>query len=125
MFISTALLWFATAVPPTPGTPPVSDDPDLDGLTALIEYALNLDPNAPDADQLPMPMVEGNNLTYAYPKDISKADISYQVEFSNDLGIWTPLADVLVETNGSIETRKASIPLSGGRQFMRLKITKL
>ena len=69
-------------------------------------------------------VVEGTNLTYAYPKDTSKADIIYLVEVSTDLNTWTPLADVLVETNGNIETRKASVPLSGIRQYLRLKVTR-
>jgi len=119
---SFATSWNASA--PTPGTPPISDDPDGDGLPALIEYALNLDPNTPDSDQLPRPVIDGNNLTYTYPKDTSKADITYEVEVSTDLDLWVPLADTLVSTAGNIETRRATIALNGMRQFVRLKVTQ-
>ena len=119
---SDAASW--TAASPSPGTPPLSDDPDLDGLSALIEYALNLDPESPDADQLPMPLVEGDQLTYSYPRDTSKTDISYQVEASSDLKTWTPVSDTLVGQSGNIETRKASLPLTEGRRYLRLKISR-
>ena len=121
-FGSFATSWTATA--PTPGTAPVSDDPDGDGLGALIEEAFNLDPNAPDADQLPVPVAEGANLTYTYPKDTSKADITYQVEVSTDLQGWTPIADTPVSANGDIEMRKASVPLDGVRQYLRLRVSR-
>ena len=119
---------FATswsASPATPGTPPESDDQDRDGIPELIEYALNLDPNTPDANLLPQPAVEGGNLTYSYPKDTSKTDISYQIEVSTDLQNWIAVADSLVSVEGDIETRMATVPITGSEQYVRLKVTKL
>ena len=69
-------------------------------------------------------MIENGNLSYTYPKDVSKTDITYQIEISTDLDSWTPIADALVETNGSIETRNISIPLNGERVFVRLKVIR-
>ena len=74
---------------PTPGTPPLNDDPDGDGIPALLEYALNLNPDKPDADKLPGGVIAGEQLTFTYPKDTSKPELSYQLEVSADMVAWT------------------------------------
>jgi hypothetical protein len=60
-----------------------------------------------------------------YLRDTSKPDISYQVEVSDSLAGWGMVSDELVSTTGTIETRKATIPIDGPKRFLRLKITQL
>jgi hypothetical protein len=60
-----------------------------------------------------------------YLKDTTKTDISYQVETSDSLSGWGAVSDAFVSTNGTIETRKAVVPINGIRKFLRLKITQL
>ncbi|MGZ0709691.1 esterase-like activity of phytase family protein [Coraliomargarita sp. W4R53] len=100
-------------------------DSDSDGLSNQLEYALNLQPLQPSTIGLPTVGLSGGNLTLEYQKDRSKSDISYQVQASPDLKDWSPYSDVLISTNGTIETRQASLPMDGSLHFLRLKITTL
>jgi hypothetical protein len=103
---------------------PISD-PEGDGLQNLLEYALNLHPREPSVAGLPSVGGVGGNLTLTYLRDTSKPDISYQVEVSDSLAGWGVVSDELVSTTGTIETRKATIPVDGPKRFLRLKITQL
>ena len=102
-----------------------TSDPEGDGLQNLLEYALNLHPREPSLAGLPVVGDDGGNLTLTYLKDTTKTDISYQVETSDSLSGWGAVSDALVSTNGTIETRKAVVPINGIRKFLRLKITQL
>jgi hypothetical protein len=102
-----------------------TSDPEGDGLQNLLEYALNLHPREPSFAGLPVVGDDGGNLTLTYLKDTTKTDISYQVETSDSLSGWGVVSDALVSTNGTIETRKAVVPINGIRKFLRLKITQL
>ena len=102
-----------------------TSDPEGDGLQNLLEYALNLHPREPSFAGLPVVGDDGGNLTVTYLKDTTKTDISYQVETSDSLSGWGAVSDARVSTNGTIETRKAVVPINGIRKFLRLKITQL
>jgi hypothetical protein len=102
-----------------------TSDPEGDGLQNLLEYALNLHPREPSFAGLPVVGDDGGNLTLTYLKDTTKTDISYQVETSDSLSGWGAVSDAFVSTNGTIETRKAVVPINGIRKFLRLKITQL
>lgn len=102
-----------------------TSDFDGDGLPNLLEYALDLHPREPSVTGLPSAGENGGNLTLTYQKDTAKTDISYQVEASDSLTGWLPLSDELISTNGSVETRRAGVPMNAARKFLRLKITPL
>jgi hypothetical protein len=102
-----------------------TSDPDGDGLLNLIEYAFNLNPRQSSLSGQPFQGENGGNLTLTYQKDTAKTDISYQVEVSGDLTVWLPVSDELISTNGTVETRRAVVPINGARKFLRLKIIKL
>jgi hypothetical protein len=102
-----------------------TSDPEGDGLQNLLEYALNLHPREPSLAGLPVVGDDGVNLTLTYLRDTSKPDISYQVEVSDSLAGWGMVSDELVSTTGTIETRKATLPIDGPKRFLRLKITQL
>lgn len=102
-----------------------ASDPDGDGIPNLLEYALGLHPRQPSQFGLPEIASDAASLSLTYRKDPSKPDIGWQVEASQALDRWDPVGDTLIGTDGPIEIRKATVPLTNERAFLRLKITKL
>lgn len=112
-------------------------DPDNDGLTNLLEYALNLDPetaNTPtitlSSDGLPTISQEAGELILIYRKDTTKTDITYTVTQTSDLatGTWdtTGISDTSSSSDGNIEIREARITLSSDTTILlRLEITQI
>ncbi len=100
-----------------------NDDPDLDGVSNLLEYALDLPPNISSAASLPAPVTTTTTLSLTYRR--AKAGITYVVQVSPDLspGSWTTVG---VDQGIPLQdgTTTASIPLSGGGQFLRLTVTQ-
>ncbi len=117
-----------------PGT--IENDPsgdyNGDGVPNLAAYALGLGAVAPAT--APAAASVGNQLTLRYPHDLTQTDISVTPEVSTDLVAWyapgdagapAGFADNLVSTAGTAQAREASVPLaSGGRLFLRLRITR-
>lgn len=102
-----------------------NEDSESDGLSNLLEYALNLNPLQSSQAGLPTASLSNEQLILEYQKDTSKVDVSYQVQASSDLKNWSPHSDTLISTNGTIETRRASVPTENSLHFLRLKITTL
>lgn len=102
-----------------------ASDPDGDGIPNLLEYALGLHPRQPSQSGLPEIASDAASLSLIYRKDPAKPDIGWQVEASQTLGQWEPVGDTLITTDGPIEIRKATVPFTNGRAFLRLKVTKL
>lgn len=106
-------------------------DPDHDGRENLLEYALGSNPNSAAAASgftTGWQNVGGvDYLTLSYVRDLLKTDIVYQVESSPDLaaGHWSPVGDSATGTAGSLETRQASVPVSAGATFLRLRVTRI
>lgn len=98
----------------------ISSDNDNDGINALLEYALGLNPL--EADTLPAAQVSGGNISIAYPKGAAAAAdsrISYIIKSSSDLQTWTavtPTVDNSSNINFSTSTGAA-------RLFFRLEVT--
>lgn len=118
------------------------DDPDLDGFTNLIEYALGGDPgtNSTQSDGgqplAPLAVSETGTLTYTFPRrtDAAERSLSYEIEFSETLGetSWstTPpsgfalTADPYNPDTPGFEKVTATFPTTGpGKRFVRLKVT--
>lgn len=102
-------------------------DPDKDGLNNLIEYYFSMDPAATTPGVgLPSVQTTATNLTMTYQRDTAKTDVSSVVEKSTDLTSWssTGITDTLLSTNGTIETRSATIPRSGTDLFLHLKVSR-
>ena len=103
-------------------------DPDGDGLANVAEYAFASDPNAPSAASLPIVATEivvgSTFVTITYTRDTTRADIVCQPQCTDDFVTWTDLADAHLSTTGILETRKASVPQTATRKFLRVKITR-
>ena len=107
-----------------------SADPDGDGLSNLMEYALGLNPNA--SGTLPASLVlNGANLEYTYTRSTAAKDngVTYQIEWSDTLaaGSWSTetVNQQITSTQGALETVKASVPKgNGGKRFMRLRVAR-
>ena len=91
----------------------------------MLEYGLGLNPLSDSTAKKPGISVSGSNLTLTYAKDPSKKDITYRVEVSTDLKVWTTVGinDLLVSTLAGIETRQASVAMGvDGKKFLRLVV---
>jgi hypothetical protein len=109
-------------------------DPDGDGIVNLLEYALNLDPNTPGANGLPIAQVDPGCgcLTLIYTKVISATDLMYSPEAASDPGgPWSTngITQAIIASNAVTQTIQASDTLyplaTSTNRFMHLKVTRL
>ncbi len=101
-------------------------DPDGDGIANLMEYALMLDPSKPDVAGLPDPVFRNDTLSLTYKRPASAADVSYQVEWTEDLVTWHPegVAEQVVITVGDMQIVRATAPKQESKpgRFLRLRV---
>lgn len=108
-------------------------DPDRDGLNNLLEYALGLNPKAPNLTRLTPAIIDGH-LALSYPARSINTDIDIFAEVSFNLGGWSsdPLAvkETVVtgfEDNFGFEAVKARdlTPVAGTPAgFLRLRVER-
>lgn len=86
-------------------------DPESDGLGNLLEFALNLDPFAPDIAGQPVPELAINPadnqryLTFTYARRTDAPWLSYAIEVSENLNAWNV---------GSGMTEEVGVPIPAG-----------
>ena len=96
-------------------------DPDADQLDNLIEYALGLPPNAPNASPVTM-LDAGGYLALSATKNQAATDIVWDAEVSGDMNIWSP-ADT-TETTNTFEAQDTVLMNQAETRFIRLKIVR-
>ncbi len=119
--VSSKLDWIYSVIDP-------AGDPDMDGSSNLLEYALHLNPLQPDVIGAPRAGREDNFLTLTYTKVTTATDINYAVEQSINLLSWDPAnsIDEIVSTNGNVQTIRAKVDIGAAtRLFLRLRVTRL
>ena len=112
-------------------------DPDGDSIPNLMEYALNLTPTNANTSGLPVATVQNvsttNYLALTYTRVLSATDISYTVEVSGDLLIWSSGPGFTVAVGAPIDngdgtqtvTVRDTIPVDSATQrFIRLHINR-
>ena len=113
-------------------------DPDGDGATNLLEYALNTYPLRSAIDDLPALDLTGTHATLSFSRNLAATDVTLRVEAKSDLagspwttmatrteaGGWTVAPGVLVDENAGgfvIVTDSADLAVTPWR-FLRLTV---
>lgn len=103
-------------------------DKDNDGLANLLEYAFATNPNT----NSPSPhnaTRNGNVIDFIYTKNKSATDVTFLVEWSDDLTTWSTAgvsAPTVLSDNGTTQQIKVTVPAGTGvaKRFVRLRISK-
>ena len=100
-----------------------TDDPDADGVSNLLEYALGLAPMTPNSTGLPVSQISGGNLTLTYKRAVATG-LTYTVQTTATLAnpaSWTSVGVTqgTPDVNGNVT---ASTPHSTGARFLRLQV---
>ncbi len=109
-----------------------SADPDRDGLTNLAEFAFGLNPTQTSSDvgtraESQPDHQEGMRAVFRRRKDHLVSGLNYIVEFSSNLGDWTPSSEIpaFVADEGDLERVSLPFPtLPNGQpgRFFRVRV---
>lgn len=123
--------WQRDSFGPYANNPTISGelvDYDFDGVCNLMEYATKMNPVA--NDKVPQSATKnGDVLNFIYTKNKAATDVSFLVEWSDDLNTWTTSgisAPAIQSDNGTIQQIKVTVPAGTGvmKRFVHLKVTR-
>jgi hypothetical protein len=100
-------------------------DPDGDGVSNLLEYALGTNPQQRTAGPA-LASPNSGALEVIYQRNTAATDVTLQWETATALVGWgtTAPTTTLLSTNGNVQTLRATLPISGNRRFYRLAATR-
>jgi hypothetical protein len=109
-----------------------SDDPDGDGFSNLMEFALGGAPMGSSQAIRPTLTKPAGDWVFEYHRsDAAQSSTTQTVEYGSDLTGWTPVsipatsAGIVTITPGSpSDLVKVTIPSGGSQTFVRLKVSK-
>jgi alpha-L-arabinofuranosidase len=109
-----------------PGANPAGGDADGDGLTNLMEYALNSNPLVPNISTLVHDLEslgDGEHLRLTVPKNSAATNLTYTVETCGALNDWSSL-DTTVESSSATQliVRDNFTTATASRRFIRLRV---
>ncbi|MBN8459506.1 MAG: hypothetical protein J0M04_16885 [Verrucomicrobia bacterium] len=95
-------------------------DSDKDGISNLVEYALNLNPAASDGAA---GTYSGGTVSFAKRAEaVTNGDVTYAIEESDDLGV-TDAWQVVTPTTNTPSAITYALPTGNPKKFARLKVT--
>jgi glucose/arabinose dehydrogenase/regulation of enolase protein 1 (concanavalin A-like superfamily) len=100
------------------------DDPDNDGLSNLLEYALKLLPKTPNALPATTTSPGTGSMVLTFTRNAAAPDIAFVLQESTSLNGWQDLvvAPVITPLAGGIENATYTIPKNTQRKFVRLTV---
>ncbi|MEO6786807.1 MAG: hypothetical protein ABI318_11800 [Chthoniobacteraceae bacterium] len=98
----------------------LTSTPNGDGVSLLMDYALNLNPTTNQSGHMPQPTVTGNQMSITYFS--GSAGITYAVESSTDLSNSWSTTGVTITGPDANNNCTATITIPGPSCFMRLVI---
>ncbi len=104
------------------GLPPTFDpltDTNDDGVSILMEVALNLSPNINNASRLPQAVRNGNTIEIEFYAQTP--GITYVAEASPNMGTWSTTGVTVTGPDAS-GTYKASVVIDADSKFVRLRV---
>jgi hypothetical protein len=102
-----------------PSTTDLKSEPNHDGVSHLMAYALNLDLNRNPGGSMPKQVIASNQMTLTFYA--GRNDVTYTVQASADLHAWST-AGVTVSDPDANNRRTASVPITGGSRYLRLVV---
>lgn len=130
---------WATAKGLTGANNGANDDPDFDGISNIIEFALDGDPLASDTSKLPVSSEDATNFHFDFDRrDDSVSEVALTFEYGTTLASWpssvaipsnnTPVAGppvTITDNGGGTHHVKVTVAKSGNpKLFGRLKAVK-
>ncbi|HWB03097.1 MAG TPA: leucine-rich repeat domain-containing protein [Verrucomicrobiales bacterium] len=103
-------LWYNTSL---------HTDPDGDGVSLRMAWALDLDPTLPQESQMPAPVLTGNTLSLTF--SATRPGLTYLVETSTALTNWTTTG-ITLSPPGPDGRTTATVPLNAPRRFLRITV---
>lgn len=104
------------------GTAGNTADPDGDGASNLLEYALGTQPLNPSSNGSLTASFTNGQLTVSYPRQ-PRSDLTYRVEAGTDLVTWPEILQTSTGSANVMGTVSVTSPINLPRHFMRLRIT--
>ncbi|MFC4995565.1 LamG-like jellyroll fold domain-containing protein [Rubritalea tangerina] len=95
-------------------------DADNDNIPLLLEYALGLNPHA--SDSAPKAIWINDKLLLSFDQPKNRDDITYIVEFSEDLIHWTQVTTKSTPKSETLNTLNAEVPADTPSGFLRLRV---
>jgi len=110
------------------GNPEPESDNDSDGHAALMEYAMGTDPTIPDSTDTQLEF--GEFLTFSFRRNPLAVDVTFTLEQSADLEVWTAADDAIALVD-EIDNRdgtatllyRSILPMDGNPLFLRMRVT--
>ena len=120
-----SITWPNTTDPETIGP---DMDPDQDGLSNLLEWALHLNASAPNGFK-PTLTLRGAMIEFSYiRRKTAPGEAAFQVLWSDTLGDdWSDenvTQENPVSETATTRTVMVSVPVSADRRFLRVRVTK-